>query len=316
MFGFRPDGRQVRGIDPIQRIIPHIMPQRHDSQNMTHYDCKCLPMDTFIKEQAEAGEQFNYMHILIAALVRLIAMNPRLNRFVMNGRIFARNNIFISFVVKKRLSITVPDTTVKLEFTGHESIYEVRDKINEAIVKNATEKANNGTDKLARVLTHTPNFVLKFLVGTIKFLDKHGLLPMSIIRVSPFHTSCFVTNLKSIKGPSIFHHLYDFGNTGLFFAMGKESLTPVEKSKQHDLAKIMPVDIVMDERFCDGFYYVRALGYFRKLMEHPEMLKEREENLPEDLEVIDPYSRKARRAAKAAAKAAASEEDPEEEGDN
>ena len=69
MFGYRPDGRQLKGIDPIQRIIPHIMPYRHDAQNMTHYDCKCEPMDLFIKEQGEAGESFNYMHILIAGLV-------------------------------------------------------------------------------------------------------------------------------------------------------------------------------------------------------------------------------------------------------
>ena len=309
MFGYRPDGRVVRGIDPIQRIMPHIMPHRHDAQNMTHYDCKCEPMDRFIKEQSAAGENFNYMHILIAGLVRLIGMYPRLNRFIMNGRIYARNTINISFVVKKRLSITVPDTTVKLDFTGHESIYEVRDKINEAIANNAHEQANNGTDKLARVLTHTPNFVLKFLVDTIKWLDKHGMLPMSIIKVSPFHTTCFVTNLKSIKGPSIFHHLYDFGNTGIFFAMGKESLTPVENDKQHALAKIMPVDIVMDVRFCDGFYYVKALNYLKQLLDKPERLCQREENLPEDQEVVDPYSRKARKAAKAAAKAAAGEQE-------
>jgi len=302
MFGYRPDGREVKGIDPIQRIIPHIMPRRYDAQNMTHYDCKCEPMDQFIREQFEAGDTFTYMHILIAGLVRLIAMHPRLNRFIMNGRIFARNNIFVSFVVKKRLSITVPDTTVKLEFTGHESIYDVRDKINEAIAQNAHEQANNGTDKLARVLTHTPNFVLKILVGTIKWLDKHGMLPKAILKVSPFHTSCFVTNLKSIKGPSIYHHLYEFGNTGLFLAMGKESLMPVETDKQPTLAKIMPIDIVMDERYCDGFYYVRALNYLKRLLENPGLLKQRQEELPEDQEVVDPFSRKARRAARAAKK--------------
>ena len=38
MFGFRPDGKKVKDIDPIQRIIPHIMPTRNDAQNMTEYD--------------------------------------------------------------------------------------------------------------------------------------------------------------------------------------------------------------------------------------------------------------------------------------
>ena len=62
--------------------------------------------------------------------------------------------------------------------------------------------ANNGTDKLVRLITFTPNFIIRFLVGTIKFLDRHGLLPGAILKVSPFHTSCFITNLKSIKGPN------------------------------------------------------------------------------------------------------------------
>jgi len=56
---------------------------------------------------------------------------------------------------------------------------------------------------------------------------------------------------------------------------------------------------VLDERFCDGFYYVRALNYLKQLLENPGMLKERQEELPEDQEVLDPYSRKARKAAKA-----------------
>ena len=60
-----------------------------------------------------------------------------LNRFVINGRIFKRNSINISFVVKKGLSATASDSLIKLEFTGHESIYEVKEKIDKAVLENA-----------------------------------------------------------------------------------------------------------------------------------------------------------------------------------
>jgi hypothetical protein len=279
MFGYRPDGILVRGIDPIQKIIPHIMTLRYDAQNMTHYDCECAPLDVFIREQEQKGERFNYMHILIAGIVRGIALYPRLNRFVMNGRIFARKGIFISFVVKKRLNFTASDSLVKLEFTGHETLLEVRDKVDQAIIDNARTEANNNTDKAARLLTFTPNIVLKILMRLIKWMDRHGLIPNVLLKMSPFHTSAFVSNLKSIKGPSIYHHLYEFGTTGLFFAMGKES------ADTHR----MPVEIVMDERFCDGFYYVRALNELKRLMENPQQLLTPLETLPEDVEVADPY---------------------------
>ena len=106
----------------------------------------------------------------------------------------------------------------------------------------------------------------------IKCMDKHGMLPRAILKLSPFHTTYFITNLKSIKGPSIFHHAYDFGTTGVFLAMGKESKEPVVNQGKIEVGKIMPVDIVMDERFCDGFYYVRALNELKRILEHPEVL--------------------------------------------
>lgn len=290
MFGLRPDGKQVKDVDPIQRIMPHIMKHRHDSQNLTSYDVPCEPFDAFIKQELEEGSSYNYMHLVIAGIVRLTGLFPRINRFIMNGRIYNRNAIQVSFVVKKGLSADAADTTVKIDFTGRETIAEVRDKVNAAIMANNNMDANNGTDKLARLITFTPNFLISFLVGTIKFLDKHGMLPAAILRVSPFHTSAFVTNLKSIKGPSIFHHLYDFGTTGLFFAMGKEAMVPVVSGKEIVIGKRMPMQIVTDERFCDGFYFVTALKKLRELWNNPALMKEPLEELASDVKVIDRHS--------------------------
>ncbi len=290
MFGFRPDGKKVKDIDPIQRIIPHIMTHRHDSQNLTSYDCPCEPFDNFMKEEGAQGQAYNYMHIVIAGLVRTIAKFPRINRFIMNGRIYMHNAIEVSFVVKKNLNANASDSLVKLRFSGLETIAEVRDKVNAAIAENNHMDANNGTDKLARILTFTPNIIIKFLVGTLKFLDKHSMLPNFIIKLSPFHTSAFITNLKSIKGPSIFHHLYDFGTTGMFFSMGKESLVPVVSGGQVVPGKRMPLQIVTDERFCDGFYFVSAMRYLTSLYNYPEKLKEPLDALTEDTKVIDRHS--------------------------
>ena len=291
MFGYRVDGKKVRDIDPIQRIVPHIMRHRHDSMNLIAVDLPCEPFDEFIKKESAAGNgEYDYMHIIIAGLVRIIANYPRLNRFVMNGRIYKRNVINISFVVRKGMSPDAPDTTVKLEFTGHETIAEVKDKINAVIEANSHMEADNGTDKIARLITFTPNVVIAFLIGLIKFLDKHSLLPKAIIDVSPFHTTAFITNMKSIKGPSIYHHVYDFGTTGMFFSMGKEAMVPVVSGNQVVPGKRLPFKIVTDERFCDGFYFASALRVLRKYYTHPEVLKEPLEELAEDVTVIDRHS--------------------------
>ena len=292
MFGYRADGKKVKNLDPIQRLMPHIMVQRADAQNSTSYDCPCEPIDAFIKKHYDDGDKYNYMHILIAAIVRATALYPRINRFICHGRIYARNCIQVSFVVKKSLSSEVADTTIKLDFTGHESLPEIRDTINAAILKNQSLDTKNGTDKIARLFSLVPNFLIAFLVGTLKFLDMHGLLPKKVLDLLPFHCTAFITNLKSIKGPSIYHHIYNFGNTGMFFAMGKESLKPVVRNGEIVVGKMLPLRIVTDERFCDGFYFVNSLKLLRALLEDPDSMMEPLAELTKDTVVQHAFNKK------------------------
>lgn len=285
MFGWRSDGKKLKKIDPIQKIMPHIMSARHDAQNIAKYEVDCAPFDKFIKEEREKGTTFNYMHLVIAGIVRTIALKPRLNRFIMNGRIFKRKGgIYVSFVVKRKLSSEAADSTIKLCFTGRENIYQIKQMIDEGIKSVNTKDDENSTDRVARLFTMVPNFLIKLAVGFVKFLDKHGMLPKAIIKASPFHTSCFVTNLKSIKGEYIYHHIYDFGTTSMFFSMGKEQIKPiVDNNNQIVPGKIMTLGIVMDERFCDGFYYVSALKMLKDLFNNPYKLTEGLEKVEEDI---------------------------------
>ncbi|MBO4567007.1 MAG: 2-oxo acid dehydrogenase subunit E2 [Bacteroidales bacterium] len=295
MFGYRADGKKVKNLDPIQRLMPHIMPTRADAQNSTSYEVPCEPIDEFIKREYEKGEKYNYMHILIAAIVRGSALYPRINRFICNGRIYARNCIQISFLVKKALSPDAADATIKLDFTGHESLPEIRDRINEVIQKNVSVEAKNDTDVMARIFSIVPNFLIGFMVGMLKFADLHGLLPKAVLDLLPFHCTAFVTNLKSIKGPAIYHHVYNFGNTGMFFAMGKESLKPVVKKGEIVVGKLMPLRIVTDERFCDGFYFVNAFRKLQELLTNPDAMMERLDELPGDTVVHHAFSKKSKK---------------------
>lgn len=285
MFGRRSDGKRIKTIDPFYKMIPHIMSARHDSQNLFLYPARCENIDKFINEMREQGTSFKYMHIVIAAVVRLMATRPALNRFVMNGIIYKRNSINVSFAVKKALQDDAIETTIKLDFTGHENLFEIKEKIDKAVIVNSGRKAFNDTDKTAKSLTRMPNWLIKLGVGTLKWLDRHGMLPKSLIKVSPFHTSCFLTNLKSIKTDYIYHHLYDFGTTGLFISMGKEQLDPVvDASGNLAVGKVMKLGIVTDERICDGFYYASSFRTFKEIMENPYDLLE---NLTEVAKDID-----------------------------
>lgn len=274
MFGFRPDGKKIKDIDPIMRMIPFIMTKRYDSMVEFLLEERCEVMDKFIEENYSKGIKISYMHIIIASIVRMYKEKPILNRFVMNGRIYQRKGIFISFAVKRALTEDGEETTVKLEFTGNEDIYEIKEKVDNAVRSNKGTGKENETDKVAKILTKVPTFSLKIAVGFLKFLDKHGLLPKKIIEASPFHTSCFLTNMKSISTDYVYHHLYDFGTTGIFVGLGKEHKQPVvnEFNDEIEIGKVIKIGAVIDERICDGFYYAKSIKVIRKYMRNPYLL--------------------------------------------
>ena len=260
MFGKRPDGRLIRTLDPLQMIMPYIMKTRTDSMNAYQDTFACEPMDRYIKEKEAEGLKIGYMHILIAAIVRMIALRPQLNRFVMRNRIYARPKVWVSFVVHPTLKDGSTETTIKLCFDGTETIQDIATTINDAIRKETVLRTGeNGTDKLARVLTCVPSCIIRFLVNTLMWMDRRNLLPKFILELSPFHTTIFVTNLKSLGINYVHHHVYEFGTTGLFLAFGKEKIIPVAKGEETMHEKHLGFSLVSDERFCDGLYFALSL---------------------------------------------------------
>ena len=274
MFGKRPDGRVLRNLEPMEQIMPYILKKRYDSMNMFEDTLPCEPWDNYIKEKAEQGIKITYMDIFIAGVVRLMALRPQLNRFVMNGKIYARPKIWVSFVVHPTLADGSVGTTIKLCFEGTESLPEVAAKIDQAVKKETTQReGENDTDKLMRFLMKAiPGFLIKLVINVLMWMDRHNLLPKAIVELSPFHTSFFITNLKSLGINHIFHHTYEFGTTGLFFAMGKEKMVPIVKAGEIVNEKHMGFGLVSDERFCDGLYFALSLRLFKKYMKNPAIL--------------------------------------------
>ena len=281
----RPDGRRIKKVDPMQLITGFLMKKRYDSMNMYEDSINCAAWDQYIKEKAEQGIKIGYMHIFIAGVVRMLALKPRLNRFVMNGKLYARPKIWVSFTIHPELHIDSPDTTIKLEFEGTESILEIAEKINEAIRKETILRTEeNDTDKLARILTSLPACVLNMIAAVLMWMDRHNIMPKSIIEFSPFHTSFYITNLKSLGINPVYHHTCEFGTNGLFFAMGKEKQVPVVEKENVVIQKHMPFTLVSDERFCDGLYFALAIREFKKLMKNPKCLESPLEKKVEDTE--------------------------------
>ena len=91
----RADGKRLRGTDPMYTVAPYIMDKRVDSMNMVTIDVPITPIKKYLNEKRKAGTPMSHLAVIIAAYLRTAAEFPLLNRFVVNRKIYARNEFCV-----------------------------------------------------------------------------------------------------------------------------------------------------------------------------------------------------------------------------
>ena len=273
MFGFRPDGRRVTGIDPTVRITPYIMPMRCDAQVFLQHKVDYELMARYIAKKSAEGEKITFMQIIIAAFVRTISQNPEINRFIMNKQFFSRKNCSVSFtMLKEQQNPDAGETAVKIKFDLTDTIFDVRDRMNAVIDASRGVENKNFVDKLLGILFAVPGLPTA-IVQLVRLLDRYGICPGALLDELPFHTSMYITNNASIGLHHVNHHIYNFGSTSLFFGMGTlERVAVVEKGETR-MKRFLPIGITADERVCSGAHYSKFFALMSYLLNHPEELE-------------------------------------------
>ena len=270
----RADGTYLRHTDPMYRIAAHVMAKRSDSMNAITLDIPLAPMDAYIRRKRREGLSISHMAVLMAAYVRTTCEYPALNRFIVNKRAYARNELAVGMVVLSggHANTANGGTMSKIYFDQSDDIFAVEAKIQKYVSENREDKSNNATEKLIQTLVAIPG-LLRVAVSILKWGDKHNLLPKPIIDASPFHTSLVFTNLASIRTNHIYHHCYDFGTTSIVMAAGNSREVPRRHSGEIIFEKCMPLGVVMDERICSGSYFAMAFRRMKQYLQDPSLLE-------------------------------------------
>ena len=281
----RPDGRYVRSAAPIAAITPFIMPGRCGANILFDESVEITELDRYVRAKRRAGmPSFGMTHAMIAAYVRTVAKYPAVNRFVAGQRIYARDeDIAVCMTVKKEMTKDSPDTVIKVHFHPGDTIQEVYDKFNAAVLSAKDEMENSGVDDAAGILTSTPRLVLRFVVWLVKLLDYFGIAPKFLLELSPFHGSVYLTSMGSLGIKPVYHHLYDFGTVPAFIAFGRKRRAEEVHDGEIVERKYMDLRFNLDERICDGFYYASVIKYFLRLLAHPEILDIPPETIEKDI---------------------------------
>ena len=248
-FGDRYEGRRIRGYNPMDRVAWYIMPRRNGATNLLAYSVDVASME---------------------------------DRFLSGQKLYARNEIWVNMDVKKEMRTGSPDTVIKAVFPKDATARQVYEILNSTV--KAAKEEDSSFDGTARALNYIPGLVLRLVMGILSFMDYFGLIPASLIRVSPFHGSLFITSMGSLGIPPVFHHLYDFGNVPVFCSFGaKEKRLEVRRDGTVAEVHYIPYTFTTDERICDGFYYASAFKLLRGYLKDPWQLDVPPESVKEDI---------------------------------
>ena len=275
-FGDRRDGRWVRDVPALQTIMGHFMVNRTDAEVYINERLDCTELLKYIeRKNAEHPEyKTTLFHCLVLAVARMVRERPKMNRFVAGRRTYERDEITLSFVVKRRFADNGGESLMVYKAKDDDVIDTLSRKIvGDVKETRKSETSTGGIDATVESFAKIPRLLLMFVVRVIRWMDFWGVVPKALTEGDTNYTSVLLTNLGSIKCDAIYHHLNNYGTNSIVVSVGtihKEELVMPDGHKE--IRDVVNIGATVDERIGDGFYFARSLKLVKFIFAHPELL--------------------------------------------
>lgn len=270
-LGDRRDGKRLR-MGGFERFLYYLKPRRSDSEV---YISKCIDVTElvkYMKEKKKDNEDLTYFHLFSTAVAKVVYNKPLLNRFIIGGNKYDRNDITLSFVAKTDFSDTAREFLTVIKVDANDSLMDISRKINGDVKKIRSNKESH-TDDFVNKLGRLPKWVIAIIVWIIKRLDNHDMLPQSLTKNSVYHSTVLLSNLGSIHCDGIYHNLTNFGTNSILLTIGeiKEEVKVIEG----EIVKRYVCDfgITLDERIADGVYFAKSINLLEYILNDPKLLE-------------------------------------------
>ena len=273
--GDRRDGVLLRELDSLHFITGILYPNRCDNEAFISERIDLTNAYAYL-EAKNAGDpvyKYNVFQLVVTAIVKVLTLRPKMNRFIVNSNFYQRNEVSASFVVKKIFSDKGAEALAFLHTEPTDTIDSIHEKIYEQVSSCRSEQIDSSTESMD-ILNKLPRWVARAAVRFIMFLDRHGWVPQDMIATDPYYSSCVLSNLGSIKLKSGYHHLTNWGTCSMICLLGEIKKTPVFDDEGNvTMRPTIDLGLTIDERLADGYYYSKSVRLLAKLLEHPELLE-------------------------------------------
>lgn len=274
--GDRKDGKLIRDLDSLHFITGIIYPNRCDNEAFIGEVIDLTNINAYLEKKNYEGIDYKYnlFQIIVTALMKMITLRPKMNRFIVNGNFYQRNEVSSSFVVKKQFADHGAEGLAFIHAKDGDTLDSIHEAIKEQVLINKDESHVDSSTESMDVLNKIPRVISKTAVRGIMLMDKLGIVPSSLIETDPYYSSCVISNLGSIKMKSGYHHLTNWGTCSMITLIGQMKDRPFyNEDGSYEMRPSVDIGITIDERLADGYYYSRSVQLFKKLLENPELLE-------------------------------------------
>lgn len=271
-WGDRRDGWWLRELPGMTQFTPHLYPNRADNEAYINVDIDLRPLDDYLakKNAGRTEDKYTYFHLISAAIGKAFVLRPKMNRFIAYNRVYQRKYISVAFVVKKKFEDKSEEGLAFQYFDENSTLdgyhQELMQTIHQCRRTDVKDPSSDMMDRLVRL----PRPILRLVMHTLFFLDRHGKVPQGIIATDPNYSSIFISNLGSIGLECGYHHLTNWGTCSLFCIIGEKALRPYfDEQGRASMRETLDLGLTIDERLADGYYYSKSVRLLQYLLEHP-----------------------------------------------
>lgn len=274
----RHDGKRVKNARLIERFAPYLLKSKQEA--LIFYK-QTIPVNNtfeFIRRhnQQVGKKEYTFFTVLLSAMVRIAPEFPQLGRFVVGKRLYQRDKITFSFVMKAINKGAEYNHWVKVTFSGKEKLKDVAFKLKELKEKINCSNYDSGgqADKSLKLLFSFPAFFRPFVVWVLHQLNKMNLLPKKMIEGDPMFAACVIANVGSVGLNPPYHHLYEWGTCSMFMSIGTAyPLAVPHDEKGYEFKKVVDIHYTLDERTAFGTFSTKALDGLEYYLNYPELLE-------------------------------------------
>ena len=274
--GDRRDGTWIKDVPGLNVLLANLYSKRTDSEVFLHQQIDVTELMHYIekKNTPDAPYKTTMFHCFVNIVARVLNERPMMNRFIQGRRFYQRNNISISFVAKRRFTDHSEEALMQYIAKGTDTLEDVSRMIVGDVHKMRSEKSASGLDDIINHLAALPRPILMLFTKSLHWLDFWDKVPQSLMDGDPNFSSVLLSNLGSIRCPSVYHHLNNYGTCSIIITIGtiRKGLVLMDDGTTQ-VRDVMDIGATLDERIADGFYFARSLKLIQHICSHPELLE-------------------------------------------